>query len=235
MKGQDGKRLTITIDEAARRLGICRNSRIRSREAWRTRKHSSWWPRACAGCCGIGARRGEIAALKWCDLDLDAGAITIRHSAVNVGREVVYKAPKSKKSQRSDVLPPFVVDLLKAHRRQQKKRRGDLGFGRPHDDGFVFTRADGTSWDPSELLRQFSRLIRRRKLRAVRFHDLRHAPCFARVCGRCAAKDDLQIARAFEHRHHVEHLRAPTPRGSPGEDRPPRRVHAPGSRHALNS
>lgn len=105
--------------------------------------------------------------------DYVRSSITIRRSAANLGSEVVYKTSKSKKSQRQDVMPPFVVDLLKAHRREQKKRRGDLGLGRPDDDGFVFTGADGTPWGPNELSRQSSRLTRRRKLRAIHFHYLR--------------------------------------------------------------
>jgi integrase len=41
--------------------------------------------------------------------------------------------------------------------------------------GYVFTRATGDAWDPNELSRQFSRLVRRRrKLPPFRFHDLRH-------------------------------------------------------------
>jgi integrase len=38
----------------------------------------------------------------------------------------------------------------------------------------VFTRPTGEAWDPNELSRQFSRFVRRRKLPAFRFHDLRH-------------------------------------------------------------
>jgi len=38
----------------------------------------------------------------------------------------------------------------------------------------VFDRLDGRAWDPNELSRQFSRMVRRLKLPAIRFHDLRH-------------------------------------------------------------
>lgn len=121
-----------------------------------------------------GARRGEICALRWCDVDLEQGRFTIRRSAANIGKEVVYKQPKSKHSRRTDVLAPFIAELLRRHHREQKKRWLALGLGRIDDEAFVFTRADATPWNPNELSRQFSRLVRRKKLGAIRFHDLRH-------------------------------------------------------------
>jgi len=41
-------------------------------------------------------------------------------------------------------------------------------------DSFVFDRFDGQPWNPNEMSRMFSRLVRRKKLPAIRFHDLRH-------------------------------------------------------------
>ena len=120
-----------------------------------------------------GARRGEICGLRWCDVDLEQGRFTIRRSAANIGKEVVIKAPKSKHSRRTDILAPLIADILRHHRREQRKRWLALGLGRM-DDAPVFTRADATAWNPNELSRQFSRLVRRKKLGAIRFHDLRH-------------------------------------------------------------
>jgi integrase len=121
-----------------------------------------------------GARRGEICGLRWCDVDLNSGRYTIRRSAANIGRDVVYKQPKSKHSRRTDVLPPFLLELLRGHHREQKRRWLAMGLGRLDDEACVFTRADATPWNPNELSRQFSRLVRRKKLGAIRFHDLRH-------------------------------------------------------------
>jgi hypothetical protein len=39
----------------------------------------------------------------------------------------------------------------------------------------VFDRFDGRAWDPNEMSRAFSRLVRRRKLPLLRLHDLRHS------------------------------------------------------------
>ena len=64
--------------------------------------------------------------------------------------------------------------MLRRHRAAQAKRHLALGIGNRGTVGMVFDRLDGRSWDPNELSRQFSRLIRREKLPAFRFHDLRH-------------------------------------------------------------
>ncbi len=39
----------------------------------------------------------------------------------------------------------------------------------------MFDRWDGRPWDPNEMSRHFTRLVRRKKLPALRFHDLRHS------------------------------------------------------------
>ena len=48
-----------------------------------------------------GMRRGELAGLRWGDLDLDSGRVTVAQARVSVGYEVVTTTPKSKSSNRS--------------------------------------------------------------------------------------------------------------------------------------
>ena len=69
-----------------------------------------------------GARRGEVAGLRWSAVDLDAGTATIARSIDDQGNEV---PPKTKASMRSIPLQPGCVPRLR-----------NLG---PHTtDGFVF-------------------------------------------------------------------------------------------------
>ena len=128
---------------------------------------------------GTGLRRSELCALYWSDLDLDRGIIAVRRAAANLGGKVVIKATKTKRSQRVDHLPAFVLDALQRYKAQQllqfiSLHVDELEARRRQKDGYVFTRANGAAWDPNELSRQFSRLVRRRKLPRFRFHDLRH-------------------------------------------------------------
>ncbi len=126
-----------------------------------------------------GLHRSELCALQWGDLDLDEGRITVQRAAANVGGKVLVKKPKTKKSRRTDHLSPFVVTVLCRHHDEQQTRYLSLGLaarlhGEARKKAVVFDRRDGRLWDPNELSKQFSRLVRRKGLPRLRFHDLRH-------------------------------------------------------------
>lgn len=59
-----------------------------------------------------GLRRGELAALLWDDLDLDAQTLTISKSAGRINGEVKVTQPKTANSVRTIYLPKETVDLL---------------------------------------------------------------------------------------------------------------------------
>ena len=93
----------------------------------------------------------------------------------NLGGKVIIKSTKTKRSTRTEYLAPFVIAVLRKHRATQAARHLALGLGNQGPDGFVFDRADGRQFDPNEMSRLFSRLVRKHKLPTVRLHDLRHA------------------------------------------------------------
>jgi integrase len=124
---------------------------------------------------GTGLRRGEICALRWGDVDLSTGQYSLKRAAKIVDGKVVIGHLKTKKSVRTDVLPAFVIAILEKHRQAQAARHKVLGSDDRDADGFVFDRLDGQPWNPNEMSRMFSRLVRRKKLPAIRFHDLRHS------------------------------------------------------------
>ncbi len=66
-----------------------------------------------------GARRSDPCALRWNDLDLEAGTLAIRRSAANVDKRVVIGETKTKNSRRTDHLPAFLITLLDQHRHRQ--------------------------------------------------------------------------------------------------------------------
>lgn len=123
---------------------------------------------------GTGVRRGEVCGLQWGDIDLDSGRYTIRRNAVHIKKMVEYRAPKTKRSRRTDVLPPAIRDLLQIHRQEEAAKRESLCLGAVRNESFVFTGPDGAPWKPNELSRQFSRLARKKQIMPMRFHDLRH-------------------------------------------------------------
>ena len=109
-----------------------------------------------------GLRRGEVLALRWQDVDHDAGVIRVRRTYTR-GR---FGTPKSRRSNRAVPLADRVAVAL----RQQ--------FGRtrfPDEVDLVFCHPIGGGvLDPSKVRKRFQAAARRAGLRPVRFHDLRH-------------------------------------------------------------
>jgi integrase len=121
--------------------------------------------------CGL--RRGEVLALRWRDVDLDARRLTVNRSLEQIGREIAFKEPKRDR-RRLVFMPAAVVEQLRVHRAAQAALRLRVGLGRD-DEALVVSKPDGNPVRPRTLTIEFARLIRRVKdVPCVRFHDLRH-------------------------------------------------------------
>lgn len=122
----------------------------------------------------VGLRQGEALGLRWEDLDLDLGTLTVRRALQRVGGQLTYVEPKSSTSRRTIPLPPTTVADLRAHRRRQIAERLQAG-GRWRDHGLVFTSTIGTPCDGTAVTRHLHELLAAAGLPRLRFHDLRHA------------------------------------------------------------
>jgi integrase len=120
-----------------------------------------------------GMRRGEILALRWRSVDLDAGRLAVVSSVEQVGIATRDKPPKSGRS-RSVALPDLLVEELRRHRLRQAEGLLRLGV-RQDGETHVATRCDGSPWRPSVFTQAFARLLNERGMARTRFHDLRHA------------------------------------------------------------
>lgn len=123
-----------------------------------------------------GLRKGEVLALRWTDLDLEQGVMSIRQTLQRdpeTGKPVFYPT-KTEASQRRVVLPCECIASLREQRARQNAEQVAAGEGwREH--GLVFTRPDGTPITPSTVNRHFGRLCDAAGIRRIRFHDLRHS------------------------------------------------------------
>jgi integrase len=109
-----------------------------------------------------GLRRGELLALRWRDVDWDAGLIRVRRTYTR-GQ---FGTPKTRRSIRAVPLADRLKNQLRRHhRRSPHQGELDLVFGHPRS---------GRVLDPSRVRRRFQVAARRAELRPVRFHDLRH-------------------------------------------------------------
>jgi integrase len=119
-----------------------------------------------------GMRRGELLALRWSDVDLDAGTLTVARSVVIAqDRSLTFKAPKSGRI-RVLTLPGRAVADLKEHRVRQSAGRLAMGPGY-HDESLILANADGSPVHPEALSGKWQK-ARRKHAIPVRFHDLRH-------------------------------------------------------------
>jgi integrase len=73
-----------------------------------------------------GARRGELCGLRWGDVDMKAGTVTIERSYVVIAKEHIYKSTKSHGVRRI-ALGQFGVDLMRRHRRNMEDRASKNG------------------------------------------------------------------------------------------------------------
>ena len=64
----------------------------------------------------LGLRRGELLGLRWDDVDLVRGLVTVRNNLVRVGKELQLKSPKTEDSSRTLSLSGPMLSLLKLYK-----------------------------------------------------------------------------------------------------------------------
>ena len=121
----------------------------------------------------IGLRRGEALGLRWNDLDLETGILTVNHQLQRVGGGLELSEPKTPQARRTISLPSLAVEALRSHRVRQLEQRF-LAQDRWVETGHVFSTALGTPLDPRQANRELDRMLDRAGLPRMRFHDLRH-------------------------------------------------------------
>lgn len=130
-----------------------------------------------------GMRKGELAGLKWTDIDFEAGTVTVARTLLKPGREPVFGPPKNG-LPRTIALSKATLRLLKRHRAQQNERKL-ANREQYRDHGLVFAkdwedmkRETDCLGDPLQINniaeRQFDRLQEKAGVRRIKFHGLRH-------------------------------------------------------------
>lgn len=121
-----------------------------------------------------GIRRGETAALRWDDLDLDAGVLAVNRSVASVdGVLHVNDGGKTANARRVVALVPLLTDLLARHRRREIERW--LANGKAlAGDSPVFATWFCSPRSPHTFSTRFQAAVRRSKVRPMPLHGLRH-------------------------------------------------------------
>lgn len=121
----------------------------------------------------LGLRRGEALGLQWCNVDLDAGTVTIRQSASFSPSGLCLSATKTRNSRRTLLLPDGLHTALQKALDEQQEKAAQLGAGY-NPLGLVCCREDGSPMTSNALHHLYKEALERCGLPSIRFHDLRH-------------------------------------------------------------
>lgn len=120
-----------------------------------------------------GMRRGEAIGLRWVDVDLAGGCLSVEQQITEVHGRGVVGTPKTKSGTRVIPIDNHTVAMLRRHQEMQDVERTAWGPAW-NDAGLIFTREDGRPLRPEYATRHFQALAERYGLPAIRLHDLRH-------------------------------------------------------------
>lgn len=137
-----------------------------------------------------GARRGEVLALRWADLQ--DGALTVARSLCQAKADLFFKCTKTESGERPIDLPERTLAALECHRREQNVYRAQFGpdyasASWPHqvednrieqgpEKDLIFAQPDGTPLKPDSVSSKISLLCRKLKLpKGASLHTLRHS------------------------------------------------------------
>ncbi len=121
-----------------------------------------------------GMRLGELLALRWKDVDLDAGSLGVRGTLLRTKEGMTISEPKTAGSRRHVSVGITAIEALRRHRVNQTAERLLKGPAWKDND-LVFANEVGKPVEDTNLRRRsFEPLLTRAAVPRIRFHDLRH-------------------------------------------------------------
>jgi integrase len=159
-----------TVKHPTTALPLCADEARQVLTTAQAHRNAARWTVALA----VGLRQSEALGLRWADIDLDNGTLTVRRGLHRVAQQgLVYEEPKADRSRRTLALPGQLVEALRAHRAAQLEERVAAG---PlwQDNDLVFAQANGRPIERKSDWHSWKALLREAGVREVRLHDGRH-------------------------------------------------------------
>ena len=128
-----------------------------------------------------GLRRSEIIGLKWDCIDFEKKTITVRRKITNSfgdGKEqlIVENQLKTESSVRTFPLIPHIEAMLRERKMLEDYYSCLLGDGYDREfNGFVCRDNSGKLITPEFVTTHFKTVLKKKNLKKIRFHDLRHS------------------------------------------------------------
>ena len=120
-----------------------------------------------------GLRRGELLALSWRDIDLEAATISIIHSVYRArGSQSIYHEPRTQKGRGLVDLTPSTALLLRSLRERQEADGQLLGYDVDKESPVYH---DGSPFLPRSFSGAFTKIMRRAGLEGFKLHQARHS------------------------------------------------------------
>lgn len=127
-------------------------------------------------CLYTGIRIGELCALKWSDIDAKERILSVKKTMLRISNnyssygesktKIIITPPKSEDSIREIPIPKFIIDILKKLKRSS--------------NAYVLTGSTDNFIEPRNMQYYFKTVLKKCRIRDVKFHILRHT--FATRC-----------------------------------------------------
>jgi integrase len=146
---------------------------------------------------GTGMRRNELLGLRWQDVNIAAGRLTVEQSLEQTATHGIrVKAPKTRHGRRTISLPAHLVTELRQRWREQQEQRLGMGLGKAPETAPVFATADGRYLSPNAITKAWPVAMAAIGMPAVTLHSLRHTHASMLMN---AGLDILTISRRLGH------------------------------------
>ncbi len=130
-----------------------------------------------------GARRGELCALRWSDLDWQAGVLTIERSVYDTNGSGWGEKPTKTHQVRRVGLDEVALEVLRGHRAQVDQLARDLGLKVP-PNAFIFSRSPvGSEPVRPDVVTKFVPRIAKAAGVDTHLHALRHFSATQLIAG----------------------------------------------------
>jgi len=144
-----------------------------------------------------GMRRNEMLGLRWRDVDMDAGRLTVEQALEQTAEHGIrVKGPKTRHGRRTISLPPHIVAALSSHWRAQQEQRLALGIGKAPAESTVLATFDGKLMSPNAITKAWPRAMDEIGMSEITLHSLRHTHASMLIA---SGMDILTISRRLGH------------------------------------